>query len=120
VIEIGTELHGVRALHPGEVVRPLMALLYAVHKREELATEEGHAGNIHRHIAAAGCAREVVTQAAPRILITELVDLVAANGPGVLHRAGSIVIVLHRGARSRILPEVLVLGIDLNTGDVTG
>src|SRR5207302_353242 len=120
MIEIGAEFDVMRALHPGEVVRPLVALLYAVHKRERLAPEESHTGNIYCHIAAAGSAREVVSQAAPRILIAELVDLVAANGPGVLHRAGSIVIVLHRGARRRVLAEVLVLGVDLNAGDVAG
>src|SRR5207302_9925503 len=45
LIETGAECDAMRALHPGGVVRPLVALLYAIHKRERLAPEESHPGN---------------------------------------------------------------------------
>ena len=84
VIEIGADLNGVRSPHPGEVVSDLMALLHAIHKREGLAPEESHARNIDGHIAAARSTREVVAQTTARVLVAELIDLVAADGPGVL------------------------------------
>src|SRR5438270_13638480 len=99
MVYIPAELDAVVAVVPGKVVGHFVTLLGAVHKRKWLASEEGEAGNVDRHIASARSAGEVVEQSAAGVFIPQLVDFVVGNHPSVLGGDGEIAIGLLRSAR---------------------
>src|SRR6185312_5457258 len=93
-VTVHAKLDVVRALRPGKVVGKLVALLGAVDERKRLTAKEREARNVDRHVAASRGPREVVEQAPPGILESQLIDLVRADGPLVLPGNVPVVIVL--------------------------
>src|SRR5215831_20713015 len=118
MVVVHAELHAVVAVAPREVVGELVALLGTAHVAERLAPDEREAGNVDTHAAAAGSGREVVEQAAPRVLEAELVQLVCARDPRVLEGDAGVAIRLLRRARISVLPEVFrrALRVHLDAG----
>ncbi len=98
------------ALADREVVYELIAFLGSLDEAIGFAAEEGEAGDVDCGVRAARAVVIEVRQAAPRILKTELVDLVVAEGLRILSYDTPIVIVLCGGARKSVLAEMFGFG----------
>src|SRR6476469_1291568 len=120
MVDIGAKLDVVTALDPGEVVSNLVTLFHALNEGEWFASEEREARDVYRYVTATRGTREVIQQPATRILVMEIVDFVCTQNPCVLCAKAAIMVVLSGGTRESVLTEVLVLGVDLNAGHITG
>ena len=106
-----------RPLRDGEVIKQFPSLLSPVYVRKRFTTDEAKSGNIGGHTAAIGPIGIGVIERTPGILEAELVDLIVADGPGVLAQDAPIVEVVDGSTRPRILSEVLwSLCIHLHAG----
>jgi hypothetical protein len=117
VVEIGAELQSVRSVRDREVVAELVTLLGALDVGVRLASDECVANDVGGDIGPASAIGVEVLQSATGILEAELIDLVVADGPGVLEYSSDVAIGLLRGAGVSVLAEGLVLAVDLNAGD---
>src|ERR1700745_508617 len=106
-----------RALNPSEVVSPLEALFDSILGRKRLASEKREASEVHSRQIPAERWRQAVMQAPPRKLKAEFVEQIAADRRGVLADDGEVARLLLRSTRPGVLPEVLILGIHLDSCD---
>src|SRR5579863_10296504 len=121
IVKIPSELHVVSPHRPRVVVGELVALLDALNEGVRFAAEIRIAGNVYRWVGAARNLRIVeIGKSAAGILKAEFIDLVVADGPGILKHSGYVAVRLLRSARVRVLPEGLILAADFDTGDRAG
>src|ERR1700719_1869861 len=106
-----------RAPNPGEVVSPLKAPLDSIFGRKRLSPEKREASDVHSRQIPAGKWREAVMQAPPSKLKAEFVEQIAADRRGMLADDGEVARLLLRSTRPGVLPDVLILGIHLDTRD---
>src|ERR1022692_5299293 len=105
---------------PGKVIGELVTLLGALNIRVRFATDESEPRNIDRRGAASRSAGEVIEQPAARKLEAQFVHFVVADRPGILRHESEVPVGLIRSAGERVLPEDLILSIDLNSGNRAG
>src|SRR4029077_13250765 len=116
-VHVAAELESVPPLDPGQVVGPLEAPLHAIFRGERLAPQETEASQVDRRCASTRQIGESVVQPTPRVLETRLVEKVVAKRCRMLRHYGQVAGLLVGGAIPGILPEVLVLRINLNSRD---
>src|SRR6516165_5548658 len=104
-----------RSLNPCQIVSPLKTPFNAVLGGKRLSPEERESRDVHGRQISAGKRRKAVVQTSPRVLKAELIKQRAADRRSVLPDDSKVTGLLHRSARTRILPEVLVLGVNLDS-----
>src|SRR4029077_4854604 len=104
-----------RALNPREIVSPLKTPFNAILGGKRLSPEERESRDIHGRQISTRKGGESVVQASARVLKAKFIEQRAADRRGVLPDDSKVTGLLDRGARTRILPEVLVLGVHLDS-----